>query len=190
MPGIPKIQDGHLEAICSVVGETHGGLTGSEISRLLGRCGIPDPYPDTKRHRLFAALRLKQNQDGCANNLLAFLQQVMDPARHLGNQENFERLRTDLNQALAFCGFSLGRDGKIVRVEKATTISEAQERASRLRARLAERNIHPDVFQFCRAELLQENYFHAVFEATKSVAEKIRQKTGCRSHLKGGCGAS
>jgi len=29
---------------------------------------------------------------------------------------------------------------------------------------------------FCRPELLQENYFHAVFEATKSVADKIREK--------------
>ena len=38
---------------------------------------------------------------------------------------------------------------------------------------------HPaDVLTFCRAELLQENYFHAVFEATKSVAKKIRQRTG------------
>ena len=35
----------------------------------------------------------------------------------------------------------------------------------------------PDVLQFCRAELLQENYFHAVFEATKSVADKIREKS-------------
>jgi len=34
--------------------------------------------------------------------------------------------------------------------------------------------------EFCRAELLREkeNYFHTVFEATKSVAEKIRNKTG------------
>jgi uncharacterized protein (TIGR02391 family) len=34
------------------------------------------------------------------------------------------------------------------------------------------------VLRFCRAELLQDNYFHAVFEATKSVAQKIRDKTG------------
>ena len=32
--------------------------------------------------------------------------------------------------------------------------------------------------RFCRAELLQDNYFHAVLEATKSVADKIRAKTG------------
>lgn len=34
------------------------------------------------------------------------------------------------------------------------------------------------MLRFCRAELLQDNYFHAVLEATKSVAEKIRQKSG------------
>jgi uncharacterized protein (TIGR02391 family) len=38
--------------------------------------------------------------------------------------------------------------------------------------------VHPDVLEFCKPELLEENYFHAVFEATKSVAEKIRVKTG------------
>jgi uncharacterized protein (TIGR02391 family) len=38
--------------------------------------------------------------------------------------------------------------------------------------------VHHDVLRFCRAELLQENYFHAVFEATKSVAQKIRDLTG------------
>ncbi len=35
--------------------------------------------------------------------------------------------------------------------------------------------MHADVLRFCRTELLQDNYFHAVFEATKSVADKIRQ---------------
>ena len=37
------------------------------------------------------------------------------------------------------------------------------------------------MLHFCKAELLQENYFHAVLEATKSVAEKIRQKSGLSS---------
>ena len=34
--------------------------------------------------------------------------------------------------------------------------------------------MHPDVLAFCRAELLQQNYFHAVLEASKSVADKLR----------------
>jgi uncharacterized protein (TIGR02391 family) len=37
--------------------------------------------------------------------------------------------------------------------------------------------VHPDVLTFCRAELVQDNYFHAVLEATKSVAAKIRSLT-------------
>jgi uncharacterized protein (TIGR02391 family) len=42
---------------------------------------------------------------------------------------------------------------------------------------LRARDVHPDVLSFCRAELVQRNYFHAVLEAA-SVAEKIRTRTG------------
>ena len=46
---------------------------------------------------------------------------------------------------------------------------------------IEERNVHSKVLNFCREELLQENYFHAVFEANKSVAERIRKMTGLSS---------
>ena len=36
------------------------------------------------------------------------------------------------------------------------------------------RAVHAEVLNYCRAELLDENYFHAVFEASKGVAERIR----------------
>nr|WP_246804440.1 TIGR02391 family protein [Mesorhizobium mediterraneum] len=32
--------------------------------------------------------------------------------------------------------------------------------------------------RFCRQELLQDNYFHAVLEAVKSIAAKVRSRTG------------
>ena len=34
------------------------------------------------------------------------------------------------------------------------------------------------MLKFCKAELLQENYFHAVFEAMKSITAKIRSLSG------------
>ena len=37
---------------------------------------------------------------------------------------------------------------------------------------------HADVLRFCRAELVADNYFHAVLEATKSIADKLRAKSG------------
>ncbi|WP_413469295.1 TIGR02391 family protein, partial [Pseudomonas gessardii] len=49
-----------------------------------------------------------------------------------------------------------------------------------LRADLEGRGVHPDVLRFCRAELLADNYFHAVQEAVKSVADKMRSRAGVR----------
>jgi uncharacterized protein (TIGR02391 family) len=60
-------------------------------------------------------------------------------------------------------------------------LDEALERAGRLQSALVNRGVHDDVLQYCRAELLQENYFHAVFEATKSIAAKIRRLSGLTS---------
>ena len=37
------------------------------------------------------------------------------------------------------------------------------------------------MLRFCRAELVRNSYFHAVLEATKSVANKIRQRAGVKS---------
>jgi uncharacterized protein (TIGR02391 family) len=182
MAAIPKLEETRLQAICTVIGDTAEGLTGSQIWQLLGRCGIDDPSPGiTKRDRLFDALRAKQERDGCANNVLAFVETALDPVRFIGNAAGFAAFRDRLNEALAFSGFHLGEDGKLHAVSQARTLDEAQERAGRLRSELTRRKVHPDVLQFCRAELLQNNYFHAVFEATKSVAEKIRQRTGLTS---------
>ena len=62
-----------------------------------------------------------------------------------------------------------------------STIDEARARANRLRCELERRGVHADVLEFCRAELLQENYFHAVLEATKSLSAKIQKKSGLTS---------
>jgi uncharacterized protein (TIGR02391 family) len=66
----------------------------------------------------------------------------------------------------------------LVRPQPAATLDEAQQRADDLHAELARRSVHPDVLRLCRAELMQQNYFHAVLEACKSVADKLRDLTG------------
>jgi uncharacterized protein Ymh len=179
MAAVPKLNETHLKALCDIIGDTSTGLTGSQIGELLRRCGVDDPLPGfTKRDRLFEALRARQERDGCANHVLAFIQTFIEPVRFVGARDEFERFRGELNEVLAFGGLNIAEDGKLKVVAQARTLSEAQERAGRLRNELLQRKVHPDVLQFCRAELLQENYFHAVFEATKSVAQKIRDKTG------------
>ena len=101
-----------------------------------------------------------------------------DPVNYQGQTEIFDSRRDALNEVLAFAGWQLGEDGKLRFTKGVTTLAEAQERVGRLRSELRRRAVHSDVLQVCRAELLQENYFHAVLEATKSVTEKIRRRTG------------
>lgn len=179
---IPPFDEAQLEQISNVLGETATGLTGTEIGSLLARANIPDPSPTaTKRVRLYEALSLNQREDGSANNVMAFIQAAMDPVRYHAEPDLFEQRRGQLNTVLAFGGYFLREDGQLAESPKAATLTEAEGRARRLEANLRQRGVHPDVLKFCRAELLHDNYFHAVFEATKSVAEKIRARTDLTS---------
>jgi len=67
---------------------------------------------------------------------------------------------------------------KVGHADMATTLDPARACAGRLKAALESRTVHEEVLSYCRAELLDENYFHAVFEATKGVAERIRTLSG------------
>jgi len=182
MAVIPSFDETHLEQICGVLGATSGGLTGSEIGSLLAQLGIKDDFPtDTKRRRLFAALCNRQRADGCGNYVVAFIQKAMDPVRYVNDRDGFEQRRHGLNHVLAFSGYALGEDGKLRLQQAVKTLDEAEERADKMRIELRRRHVHSDVLKFCRAELIRSNYFHAVLEATKSVADKIRVRTGLQS---------
>jgi uncharacterized protein (TIGR02391 family) len=86
-----------------------------------------------------------------------------------------------VNAALSFSGLVVDHEGLLTTAAKARTIDDANLRARNLKKTLESRNLHPDVVKFCRAELLNKNYFHAVLEATKSVASKIRGISGLTS---------
>ncbi|MFM2589682.1 TIGR02391 family protein [Vibrio sp. TBV020] len=182
MARVEKLDFGAIESICRILGDTDSGFTGSQIEKLLYEAKINDIDPsNTKWKRLNSAIANRQEVDGCANSVLHFLQLAMAPSRHYNNLDWFSDTRYQLNQVLSFSGLNLGEDGKIFRTAKASTISEAAARASKLKEHLVSRNVHHDVLYYCREELLVDNYFHAVFEATKSVADKIRNKTGLTS---------
>jgi uncharacterized protein (TIGR02391 family) len=179
---IKTLDLGSLESISKILGDTSNGLSGTEITKYLSECNIKDlQLNSTKWKRLYDALSTKQSEDRCSNNILAFIKYVMRPSRHINRKEWFEHIRTELNFALSFEGFELTESGEIRQADKVQTFSEAEARAQNLRKSLLDRKIHPDVLTFCKAELLVDNYFHAVFEATKSIAEKIRIKTNLTS---------
>lgn len=176
MVSFPQAQ---LEAIADALGDTEDGLTGAEIGHLLSMTSIKDTDPlMTKRKRLFNAFAHDQNSRGDRSRIIGFIRKAMTPARFLREPRRFEPLRLNLNRALSFSGLAVDDSGKLITASAATTLSEAAQRAQELRRDLVSRGVHPDVLHFCQDELLADNYFHAVLEAVKSVAEKIRQRTG------------
>ncbi|MGA4215147.1 TIGR02391 family protein [Ralstonia nicotianae] len=169
----------HLEAACRVLADTERGLTGTQIERLLQEIEVPDPSPGmTKWKRLFNALADMQNQHQVGNHLIMFINRAMNPVSYARDPGTFVWRRDELNVVLAFSGFYVREDGKVGYADKATTLDAARARAGRLKAALTSRAVHAEVLNYCRAELLDENYFHAVFEATKGVAERIRTLSG------------
>jgi uncharacterized protein (TIGR02391 family) len=167
-----------LKAIASALGDTHDGLKGSEIATLIATCGMIDPGEITKRDRIYGAFADSQNTRQDRTRILGFIRHSMKPASYVREPHRFEPMRANLNRALAFAGLAVTESGEIQKVDQARTLPEAERRARELRTDLETRGVHPDVLRFCRAELLADNYFHAVQEAVKSVAEKIRVKTG------------
>lgn len=176
---IPYLTSGQTEQIAKILGETEEGLTGSQISQLLGQARIEDVDPNnTKWKRLFNAFANCQNKAGKSTCVFNFIHYALEPSRYVGRKDVFKKRQEEINNVLAFVGFRFSDDGKFVRTSKAKSLSEAEKRASQLREKLQDRDVHTDVLKFCKAELLEDNYFHAVLEATKSVASKLRDKSG------------
>ena len=176
MNRIPVFDKGSVESLAKLLGECG---TGSDITRELSNLGMDDHSGgDTKWRRLYRLFLNVQERDQCANRVLAFIESFLAPTRFVGRNDEFEQHRTALNTVLAFSGLEYGAHGKFRPRTAAATLTEAERRASTIRSKLDGRRIHPEVLKYCKAELMQANYFHAVFEASKGLAQRIRDKSG------------
>jgi uncharacterized protein (TIGR02391 family) len=173
----PRISAGSLEQICRALGDI---ATGSQITRLLAQAGIAEPAGEsTKWKRIYGAVASHQSRAGDSRAVIGALHAFLEPGRFSDRPGEYDAARAAVNVNLALLGLHIGDDGRVRRVSsRARTLDEAQERADSLGSELRRRGVHPDVLDFCRRELLQENYFHAVLEACKSVADKVRSLSG------------
>jgi uncharacterized protein (TIGR02391 family) len=187
MAQVPTLSASQIQGVSDVLGMTSGGLSNDEIGKLLAEAGIDDPTPKAppgtyiavnKRTRLFNALKARQDHDRSSSAVLRFIEIAMAPIRYAEQGPLFDERRGALNERLLHIGIEEDETGKLNTVEKAATVSEARQRTRRLRGDLEERGVHPKVLAACDAEIADENYFHIVLEAAKSLADEIRQKAG------------
>ena len=172
----PSFQEGSIESLARVLAECGSG---SDISRVLADRGIQDGSgQSTKWRRLYWTFLDVQRRDRCANRILDFIRSFLAPARFVGRNDELEAHRSELNIVLALAGLEYGADGKFRNRPAAATLTEAERRVNTIQAKFQGRRIHPEVLRYCQAELMQHNYFHAVFEASKGLAQRIRDKSG------------
>ena len=176
MSTVRPFTNAQIEKLARLLGECG---TGSEISRVLQERRLVDNSGEsTKWRRLYWVFQHYQNEYKCANHVLDFIRAFLAPERFVDRPEEFEEHRQELNKILLFSGLEYGPNGQFRHVNAATTLDEAEKRLQTIRAKLKGRSVHPEVLKYCRTELMQDNYFHAVFEATKGLAQRIRDMTG------------
>ncbi|MDY2731493.1 MAG: TIGR02391 family protein, partial [Erysipelotrichaceae bacterium] len=165
-----------IENISKLLGDL---LNGSEISKIFRDISVTDNSGEsTKWRRLDYVFKSIQNRDKSINTILRFIKEALSPVSYINKQSVFESTRTELNKILMFSGLEYCVDGNFKKVTSATTITEVQRRTNSLRDKLIKRGVHHRVLKYCNEELLKENYFHSVLEATKSLCEFIREQTG------------
>ncbi len=173
---LSPFNEGTIEALARVLGDCGSG---TDITRVLNDRGLTDNSGEsTKWRRLYHIFLTSQREMKSPNQVLDFIRSFLTPTRFTGRSNEFKDHRTKLNTILVMIGLELGKDGQFRIVNPAVSLDEAEIRVQAIRERFKGRAMHPEVYKYCNVELMQENYFHAVFEATKGLAQRIRELSG------------
>jgi len=163
-----------IEALSEVISEM---LTHTEITNLFQQHRYKNIcYEGNKFIRIYNSFVNEYNSTKKVAVIFNVLFSIINPVK-FAKQEEYNDVLYKINTILAHEGLQLSfSNGKkqVHKIKKARDINDAKAKADQLRQILESRDIHPYVLQFCKAELLQENYFHAVLEASKSIYSRIR----------------
>lgn len=176
MTDIPAFNEAMIDSLARWMSE-HATL--SEINSILKSCGFEDLSGASSKfkicYRNFIEL---QSRHRSANPILRIISSYLAPARFVSQRQEFELRRETLNKILIFAGLAYGATGEYVHIRAAKTLDEAERRLQTIMSKFSGRRMHPEVLKYCTSELLQDNYFHAIFEAMKGLAERLRNMTG------------
>jgi uncharacterized protein (TIGR02391 family) len=190
-----KIGQEQLKALCNIIAETNTGLTKSELTLVIGQSDIAavddgkrnNGFTYTiglnKRNWLYNCLVNEINQSKSWAKVYIFIESAFNPARYTtyDKRTQFESMRESANKVLLLAGIEIQATGKLRSVVQATTLDEVDRRVNSLNKRLYDRAIHAEVKKYCISDYLRKDYYDAVFEAAKGVAQRVRDITGLQS---------
>ena len=186
------LNEQQLKAVCDVLAETNLGYTKTELTRLLEQSKIEiasdgrssNAYGYTmglnKRDWLYNCLAMEINKNHSFALVYTFLEKALNPVAFTDerNRDKYNYLLEGTNKALLLAGLEITKEGKLTEVIKAKTLDEVDRRVNSLQKQLYNRAIHMEVRKYCIKDFLQKDYYDAVFEAAKGLAERVRQITG------------
>ena len=181
-----------LKAICDALADTDRGLTKTELSHLLQQCQIPlvddgrssNAYGYilglNKRKWLYNCFAESINKKQSYENIYDFIERAMNPISYTNesSRDRYIFIFEEINKALLLIGLEVTKEGRVTQVVQAKTLDEVDRRVNNLRRQLYYRAIHHEVEKYCLKDYLRKDYYDAVFEAAKGLAQRVREITG------------
>ncbi len=181
-----------LESICAILGDTYKGFTKSELKQFLANCNIAEVDDGSrnngltyttglnKKDWLYNCFAEKINTSKSCDCVFLFVETALSPISHTSQdkREKYNYITEELNKVLLLIGLMVDSSGKIIDAPKANSLSEVDERVNHLQKKLYDRTIHYEVMKYCSSDFLRKDFFDAVFEASKGLAQRVRDITG------------
>lgn len=189
------LNEQQLQSICDVLAHTSNGLTKSELKHILQQCNITDVgdgsssngYTYTiglnKSKWLYNCFAIEFNKSQSFNSIFRFIEKAMNPISYVNEDKRskYNYMFEGINKVLLFIGAELSNEGKIKNAVKAQSLDEVDRRVNSLKRQLYIRAIHHEVQKYCVEDYLRKDYFDAVFEAAKGLAQRVREITGLQT---------
>ena len=189
------LDEQQLKAMCDVLAETSLGYTKTELTRLLQQSkitvlsdgkvsnGYTYQLGLNKRDWLYNCLAAEINNSHSFVRIYTFLEKALNPVAFTDekSRDKYSYLLEGVNKVLLLAGLEVTKEGKLIEVIQAKTLDEVDRRVNSLQRQLYNRAIHSEVQKYCIKDYLQKDYYDAVFEAAKGLAERVRQITGLTS---------
>lgn len=185
-----------LQSLCAILANSDPdkGLTESEIRAKLQQSYLPIvdkggrnngyvyEFGLNKRNWLYNCFCEEINTKKSYQGIYRFIENVLNPVGYTleERREKYRYLFEETNKVLLLLGLEVQENGKIHPVVKAQTLDEVDQRVKSLEKKLSDRCIHQEVRKYCIKDYLRKDYFDAVFEAAKGVAQRVRDITGLR----------
>lgn len=186
------LDEQQLKAVCDILAETNLGYTKTELTRLLQQSQIEIVSDGkssnryvykmglNKRDWLYNCLANEINKSHSLKRVYCFFEKALNPVAFTEekNRDKYVYLLEETNKVFLLAGLEMTKEGKLVEVTQAKTLDEVDKRVNSLKRQLYIRAIHSEVQKYCIKDYLQNDYYDAVFEAAKGLAERVRQITG------------